>query len=257
MKKKISEHIRLDLIMLSLTFGIHTIIEIILSINSILSTDILYYNTLFPDILTTAVSILEIVVMCIGFSLIAVAAFMEHKKLPYILIYTGAVIYRRVLANAITLLINGSLEIDDIFMSLSVLVLDLLLLAVALLIAHIFSRKYRKTLAFTQKTSILFDSNDIRPDIEPIYPFKKIYGKGNLLQGCLLAFGILLSAAKIISRTTALFITLPSSVLMTVGGYFSDLLIIVISYAVSCFLLSLLYSQNEKKRAMHMLYGKD
>lgn len=257
MKKQISEHIRLDLIMLALTFGIHTAIEIILSVNSILSTDILYYNTIFPDILTTSVSILEVVVMCVGYSLIATAFFMGHKKLPYILIYTGAVIYRRILATAITLLINGGLDIDDIFMTLSVLILDILLLAVASIVAHIFSKKYRKVTAMAQNSSVLFDSNDIKPDIEPIYPFKKIYGKGNPLQGCLLTLGILLSAVKIISRTTALFIALPDSIIMTVGGYFSDVIIIVISYAVSCFLLSWLYSKNEKKQAMRKLYEED
>ncbi|MBQ8850290.1 MAG: hypothetical protein IJ011_08180 [Clostridia bacterium] len=257
MKKQRSEHIRLDIIMLALTFGIHTLIEILLSVNSILSSDILYLDTVFPDITATAQSVFEVIAMSVGFSIIAVAFFMGHKKTPYILIYAGATVYRRLLAVAITLLINGALELDDLLMSLSVLILDVALLGVAAIISHIFSKKYRKKLAMEQNASVLFDSKAPKTDIASIYPFKKIYGKDNLLQGCLLSLGILLSAVKIISRTLALFITAPDSILMTVGGYAGDILIVVISYAVSCLLLSWLYGKNEKRKAMRILYNKD
>lgn len=257
MKKQEYGHIRLDLIMLALTFGAQTLMEILLSVNSILSTDILYMGTVLPDIMTTAVSILEVAAMSIGLSFIATAFFMGHKKAPYVLIYVGAAIYRRFLAVGITLLINGTVGLDDLLMSLSVLLLDGVVLAIAILICHLFSKKYRTAEAIAAGGSALFGDSDRKVDIDPIYPFKKIYGKGNLLQGCLLTLGILLSAVKVVSRTFALIIALPDSILMTVGGYVGDLIIIVISYAVSCLLLSVLYSRNERRKAMRMLYSKD
>ncbi len=257
MKKQKYGHIRLDLIMLALTFGLQTIMEILLTVNSILSTDILYMDTFFPDIMTTAVSVLEVAAMSIGLSIVAVAFFMGHKNAPYVLIYVGATVYRRLLAVGITLLINGTVGLDDLLMSLSVLILDAAVLAVAVLICHLFSKKYRTASALAENGSALFGEGEKTVDISPIYPFKKIYGKGNLLQGCLLALGILLSAVKIVSRTLALTIALPDSALMTVGGYVGDLIIIVISYAVSCLLLSVLYSRNERRKAMRILYSED
>ena len=257
MKKQKYGHIRLDLIMLALTFGLQTLMEILLSVNSVLSTDILYMDTVFPDIMTTAVSVLEVAAMSIGLSIVAVAFFMGHKKTPYVLIYIGATVYRRLLAVGITLLINGTVGLDDLLMSLSVLALDGAVLAIAVLICYLFSKKYSTAEAIANAGSALFSENDRAVDISPIYPFKKIYGKGNLLQGCLLAIGILLSAVKVISRTAALAIALPDSILMTVGGYIGDIIIIVISYAVSCLLLSVLYSRNERRKAMRVLYGED
>ena len=106
------------------------------------------------------------------------------------------------------------------------------------------------------KASALFSNAVEKPDLSAIYPFTKIYGKGNPLQGCLLTLSILLSAVKLISRTVALFLSFPESILLTVGGYASDLLIVVISYALSCLVLSILYSQNEKRLALKKLYGE-
>ena len=206
--------------------------------------------------MTAVVSVLEIAAMSIGFSIIAIAFFMGHKKAPYLFTYIGAIVYRRILAAAITLLINGGLELDDLFMSATVIVLDILLVSVFAVIAHLFARSYQKK-SFPTDTSSLFDTGDTVHNIDPIYPFKKIYDKGNILQSCLLTLGILLSAVKIISRSTALFIAIPDNIFMTVIGYIGDVLIVVISYSISCLLLSWLYSINEKRKAMRILYDKD
>ena len=253
MKSKKAEHLRLDIIMLILTFGIQTLMEILLTVNSILSTNVLYMDTVFPDIAVTAVSVLEIAAMSVGFSIICAAFFMGKKKAPFLLIYAGAALYRRLLAAGITLLI-GSLAIEDILMSVSIFVLDLAVLAFAAVIASIFATKYRRTSA-AYGPSTLFTDKELKTDIDPIYPFKKLYGKGNLLQSSLLSIGILLSAVKVISRTVGLIIAAPDNILMTVGSYVGDILIVVISYAISCLLLSVLYGQNEKRKAMRILYG--
>ncbi len=257
MKKNSSKHIRLDLVLLIITFGLHTAIELTLSVNSILWTDTLYRDTIFPDILTSLQSLLEMAVISAGLSVLAVVFFMGLKKLPCILVYSGALVYRRLLAMGITLIINGEIALDDIFMSLLSLLLDMLTLLVAILIIYLFSKNYRRRAAMATKASALFGDAVEKPDLSEIYPFTKIYGKGNPLQGCLLALGILLSAVKLITRTVALFVSVPESILLTVGGYASDLLIVVISYALSCLLLSVLYSQNEKRLAIKKLYGED
>ena len=255
MKKRASEHIRLDLIMLNLTFGLHTLMEIILSVNSILSTDVAYVDTVFPDIATTAVSLLEVAAMSAGLSLICVAHFMGKKKLIYFSIFAAASLYRRLLASIITLLID-ELSVGDILMSLSVFLLDLAVLGAAALIIGIFARKYRRA-PVDNRTEALFTEEDLVTDVTSVYPFKKIYGKGNSLQSALLFLGILLSAVMIISRTVGILIAPTDKILMTVIGYLGDLLIIPMSYAISCFLLSYLYSKNEKKKAMRKLFAEN
>lgn len=256
MKRNSSEHIRLDIIMLIITFGAQSLMEIILTVNSILSTDILYMETLFPDILTTAVSILEIAAMSAALSIICAALFMGKKLLPFFLIYTGSVLYRRLLAVGITLLI-GDLAIEDLFMSLSVFILDLALLAVAIIIINSLAIKYRRRHVADENASSLFSDDTLKTDVSPVYPFTKIFSKSNPLQCAILAIGILLSAVKLISRTVGIIIIPPEALLMTVAGYLGDLLIVVVAYAVSCLTLSVLYSQNEKRKAMRILYNED
>ena len=257
MKKQNTQHIRLKLIMIGLTLGVQTLIEILMSVNSILSTDIIYYESIFPDIFNTAVSILEIAAMSIGLSFIATALFMGKRSLQYALIFAGAVLYRRIFALGITLLLNGSLELDDILMSISVFLLDLAVLIAALIICNLFAKKYRRNLAYLPNETALFGEESNGTCVSPVYPFQKIYGKDNLLQGCLLSIGILLSAVKVITRTFGLFIAAPDSIMLTVGGYIGDIVIIALSYAISCLLLSVLYGENEKRKAMHILYNKD
>ena len=257
MKKNSSKHIRLDLVLLIITFGLHTVIELTLSVNSILWTDTLYRDTIFPDILTSLQSLLEMAVISCGLCLLSAVFFMGLKKLPYVLIYLSALLYRRLLAIGITLIINGEIALDDIFMSFFSLLLDGLTLVIAIFIIYLFSKNYRRRAVMVAKASALFSNAVEKPDLSAIYPFTKIYGKGNPLQGCLLTLSILLSAVKLISRTVALFLSFPESILLTVGGYASDLLIVVISYALSCLVLSILYSQNEKRLALKKLYGED
>ena len=255
MKKPASKHIRLDLIMLSITFGLQTLMEIILSVNSILATDIAYKETIFPDIATTAVSILEVTAMSAGLSLICVALFMGKKRFLYLPIFAAASLYRRVLASTITLLID-ELSVGDLLMSLSVFILDITVLSIATLIIDAFAKRYRSVSVDT-KVSALFSDGELVTKIDPIYPFKKIYGKGNLLQSALLSIGILLSAVMIISRTAGIIIAPPENIPMTIVGYIGDILIVPLSYAISCFLLSWLYSKNEKRAAMRQLFKED
>ena len=255
MKKRVSENIRLDLIMLLLTFGLHTLMEILLSVNSILSTDVAYMDTVFPDIATTAASLLEIVTMSVGLSLICVAFFMGKKKIVYLSIFAAASLYRRILASVITLLID-TLSVGDLIMSVSVFLLDIAVLAAAAVIISIFSKKYIRSAAI-KESSALFTEGALKTEIDPIYPFKKIYGKGNSLQSALLSLGILLSAVMIISRTVGIILTPQVNIPMTIVGYVGDVLIVPLSYAVSCFLLSWLYAKNEKRKAMRQLFEAD
>ena len=91
-------------------------------------------------------------------------------------------------------------------------------------------------------------------DTDPIYPFKKIYGKDNSLQNALLFIGILLSAVMLVSRTVGIFMTPKINLPMTVIGYVGDILIAPLSYAISCLLLSVIYARNEKRKAMRKLF---
>ena len=256
MKRKGSAHIRLDIIMLIITFGAQTLMEIILTVNSILSTDILYMDTVFPDVMTTAVSVIEVAAMSAALSIICAALFMGIRLLPFFLIYSAAVLYRRLLAVGITLLI-GDLALEDLFMSLSVILLDIVLLGIAVIIIKYLAGKYRLHHATEETASALFTDGTLKTDIRPIYPFTKLFKWSNLLQRALLSIGILLSSVKLISRTVGLIIYPTEDLLMTVAGYAGDLIIVIISYAVSCLVLSLIYGQNEKRKAMKLLYGED
>ena len=85
----------------------------------------------------------------------------------------------------------------------------------------------------------------------------KIYGKQNPLQGCLLALSILPSAVNTISRTCAIMLQAPDSIMMTVAGYVGDVLGVIVSYALACFLLSWLYSINARRLAVNKIYGEN
>jgi len=255
MKKTESKNIRLDLYMFALTFGVQAIISFILTpIYSVFAADYIYRATIFTDIIRTLIDVFDVAAMTVGFSILAVAAFMGHKKFKYVIIYLGAVLFRRLGSIATTLIINHALEFDEIMMSLSVFALDIVLLLTTLLIVILFSRSYRKSLAMSSDEPILFNADAVKTDISKLYPFKKIYSRHNMLQVCLLTIGILLSAVKLISRTFAIIIESTESVMLTIGGYVGDVLIIIISYAISCFLLSWLYGRNEKKKALQKIY---
>lgn len=262
MKNKASKHVRLDLIMFALTFGIQTLIQIILPLNDILASNVEYAESIFTDIASIAVNMLDIAAMTVGLSIICVTRFMGKKKLPYSAIYAGSVLYRRLLALLTTLLFYGSIAVDDIWFSISAFILDITMLTIAIVIFDIFAKKFRRR-AVSQKTgSTLFDEDTSKINYSSVYPFKKIYGKGNTLQSALLSIGIMLSAVKIISRSIDILNMLingytPENLLYVILSYVTDIMIVALSYAISCYLLSVIYGQNEKRAAMRALFEKD
>ena len=262
MKKRASEHVRLDLIMLTLTFGIQTLIQIILSLNDLLASNVVYAESIFTDIASIAVNMLEISAMTAGLSIICVTRFMGKKKFPYSAIYAGSVLYRRLLALLTTLLFYESISVDDIWFSVSAFILDITMLTIAIVIFDIFAKKFRRKAVSHKKSSALFDEDATDINYTSVYPFKKIYGKGNTLQSALLSIGIMLSAVKIISRSIDILNMLinrytPENLLYVILSYVTDIMIVALSYAISCYLLSVIYGQNEKRVAMRTLFEKD
>lgn len=254
MKKVRSKHISLELVMLVLSFSIQALITLVFNpIQTVLISDIAFANTIIPDLVRGVIDLLDTAAMTVGFSLIAVAFFMRLPKAKLIYIYACSLILRQTLSIIISLLFNGTIEIDELLMSVSVLFFDAIALGIAILIARHFSKKYLYSSALQQKASLLFNDNSHKDNENSIYPFKKIYSRKNPLQSALLAYGIFLSAVKIFSRTVGLVFIRPD-ILITVSGYVTDILVFAISYAFACFLLSKLYSKNESRKAMEKLF---
>ncbi len=266
MKKNRSRHIRLDITMLIITFSVCTLMMFflvplytVLSANAVITDNFAF----ILEIIDICTYTLNFSIMVIGFSFISVAFFMDlKKKLLYVLIYISVILFRQLSAVAVDFIWEGVISADDIFNSIITVLLDCVVLAFVLIIVNIFAKNHLRRSALQQKASLLFNNDNASKNIETLYPFKKIYSTKNPLQNCILSIGILLSSVNLIQRTYDLYDTLNGSTgnmsleigLSIAGGYVTDIILIIIAYAISCFLLSLLYSKNEKRLAMAKLY---
>ena len=266
MKHPSSKHIRLDALTALFTFIPHGVIVFMLSP----LYAVLYSNTLVPDIVLTLIngliSVLDFAIASAGFTLITAAFFMNiRKKWMTVLIYLLASLFRRIASIGMTLLIYRVVSLEDVFINLTILTMDTAMLLVALAVIGAFSKYHIQKSALKQKASLLFNNDKASKNTEALYPFKKLFEKTNPLQVCLLCVGAVISFAKLLSRSADLFDTIlvgtgtmsAGLIAITVLGYVADVLLVVLSYALSCFILSWLYGLNERRLTTSKLYGEN
>lgn len=264
MNKTNSKHIRLDLCMLILVFGINALIIFLITpirtVYGMSATTPPWFN----DLLTTISVILETAAMTSGFSILAVVYFMDiKKKYKYFLVYVGGLVFKRIALFGTSFLTYRLLDelpekpadfaeffMDQIFMSLEVFLWDCLFLLAVALICYFFAKKQAEKNALQKKVSSLLNDETPAASAGVPYPFKKIYSIGNLLQSCLLVIAILFAGINIVIRTSGLIVFgATESIPSIIGGYATDILLFVISYALACFLITSLNKLNGRRIA--------
>jgi membrane protein DedA with SNARE-associated domain len=223
---------------------------VITPIYSILAADVLQSASLAADTARTLIDILDVCAMSGGFAFIAVSLFMNMKWVKFAVIYIGAVLFRVICAILTTFILNRTIGIEEIVVSVSVFTAHVIILILAICISLMIFKKFRRKQALYESHAALLSENEeeVNKDFSSLYPFTKIFDFKNSLQSILFSTSLLLSIVKMASRTISLTIEIPDSWLMTLSGYFCDMLIFPIAYAFSCFLLSFLYSINKKRK---------
>ena len=220
------------------------------------NSNIVYYVTVLPDILSVLIDLSETAIFALAFSLLFYTAFSENTlRSTYRVfgIYLCAALLRRIGDLALALILFRVLDIEDIINNVIFLALDVLLGLTALLIAKKRSTHYHREAKKGSNSSVLFEDTafEEKPDTSALYPFKKIVGKENPLQFCSLLMGIILSAERILFRILFdIDYGAPESaneMLVMIVYYASDILIGIIFYSVSILIYHWLFRQKKKK----------
>ena len=181
---------------LLMTFGFNLLYNIC-------NSDIILYTSILPEILTVLIDLCEVAVYAVSFSIILFALFLRMPSVGLVWLYVSASFFRRICDLAVALILNHSLNMGDVFLNGLYFLFDVLLVWGLFWIAHVRAQRYYKRLVLKSKASALFGSQESAPalpEIEALYPFKKIYSKENPLQGCALTVSIILSAVKVFDR---------------------------------------------------------
>ena len=238
---------KLSLLMLLGSFGLFALISLVLTpLYSLSNSDILFSTTVIPELLRTTIDLLEVCVFAVSFSILLFSVFLQYRTTRLTVLYLGAILFRRIAVLAVTLVFNGAIGAEDLFSSITNLLLESLLVLFVLWIARARKNRLNQQLAEFSKASALFSSDaPEKPDPLRLFPFKKLYSKENPIQSCVLWIGVLLSALKVLSRLIFdIGYGAPTDiweVLLMLVYYLSDLLIGVIFYVLSVLFLTRLF----------------
>ena len=260
--KETKKYIRLGLRMAILLFSIHALIFLVLTpIYEACQTDIVI-PVFICELIRGAIDIIDTAVRVIGFAILAIVFFMRtQKRLPFVLIYIGAFLFRYVGALSMSYIFNHEIQLGELYMSFSAFGLDLVFLGIALMIISGFARSYRRYSSVKQKRSTALEG-DVTLNSKALYPFKKVFNSQNLLQCCYLVLGIYLSLIKIANRSVAVinqefftdeFLYFDSN-LALFGGYAVDALTFIIAYGIACLVAASFYKSYIRKKTAHEIF---
>ena len=253
---KNNRYLKMGIIMAALLFLFHTLIFAILTpIYEACLSDIAIPDFLC-NILRGVIDVFDTAVRTVGFTVLTVIFFMNYeKKMGYIGIYLGALAFRYIGAIVMSYIFNHSIMFDEIFMSVSSLILDAFFLAVAVLIIYLFARAHHRRSPIRQKSSKKADNS------KKFYTLRTIFNKYKHLPLCMLAMGLFLTFIKLANRTVALFnqsfteeFDYTGGTLSTVIGFVVDIHTFIISFAIACLLINSLYKRYERKKAVKELF---
>ena len=259
-KEKKPKYVRLGLTMSILLFSLHALIFLVLTpIYEACQTDIVV-PVAICEVIRGVIDIIDTVIRILGFAIIAIVFFMgTRKKLPFVLIYIGAIFFRCMGAIVMSYIFNHELQLGEIFMSAFTFALDIIFLGIALIIISGFTRSYRKNTAVKKKLSNI--RGRVTLNSKELYPFGKMFNSQNLLQSCYLILGIYLSLIRIANRSVAVinqgftqeFLYIESK-LALFCGYGVDILTFLIAYGVACLLTACLYKSYMRKKTAYEIF---
>ncbi len=206
-------------------------------------SDVVYATTAIPEILEIVIDIVDVMAYAVCFSVIIYSIFKFSLKssVRLILVYC-AYVFLKYLANlVISSIVDGVFSPSDVIYVLIYLALDIILLALILTIAIAFMRRYYENRSVIEKANNTLEKKT--PSVhEDLFAAKKFFSPKNPLQCAALVTGIILSAAKILSRIRYdIYIGAPTSLADTmwmIAYYASDILIAIIVYAISLYMFA-------------------
>ena len=261
-KEKPRKYVRLGLIMSILLFFFHALIFLVLTpVYEACQTDIVV-PVAICEVIRGVIDIIDTVIRILGFAIIAIVFFMgTRRKLPFVLIYIGAIFFRCMGAIVMSYIFNHELQLGEIFMSASTFALDIIFLGIALVIISGFARSYRKNTAVKKKLSNI--RGRVTLNSKELYPFGKMFNSQNLLQSCYLILGIYLALIRIANRSVAvinqgfteefLYVDIENKISLFCG-YGVDVLTFLIAYGVACLLTASLYKSYMRKKTAYEIF---
>ena len=221
---------------------------------STVSNNIVYMYSALMYVLEIGLELLDIALYATAFAFFVFAAqrYGLRSSVSFFVSYVALTAAHRLLSLVLELLMAGAIGADD-FVSVGVyFALDMLTFGAVLAIVAYELEKYGKYLIEWKKVQRDLGQNELPP---ALYPFQKLFNRGNPLQVCALKIGILLSSAKILSRIIFdLYYGAPTSLsetLIMVIYYLSDILIGVLVYATMLWIFALLYKKKANKDLTH------
>ena len=245
-----------NLMMLSVTFGLSLVLSFGLNLwLQYANTDIVLYASILPKVLGALIELCEIAIYSFAFALIIGTIYLGKPLSTSIglgAILSGACLFRRLCDLASILIVFGVLDIVDLIIEITYLLLDLILVWILLLVICRQLKHYIRMKAVKGKSSTLFtDDTAYIPNRSDFFPFKKTFLKTNPIQVSLLTISIIRSAVKIFTRIVRdIGYGAPESfkeVMIMLVYYLSDLLVGVLFYAVAILVLEKIF-----KRARHL-----
>lgn len=265
MKKKptLRAGARLYLTMLFLTLGLFAIASFALTIPfNIVRDNIVLAKTMWVDILTILLDLVETLAYGVGASLILFAAFRPFSSACVIrlgVLYAVTTLIRYVMVVLGAWVLYGTrlffyyhME-PTILSKIPYLILDwsFVLLCVALSLTFA-NRYYRKRAILIRASALWKDEEESLPELTEFYPFKKAISFQNPLQACTLILGFVLIVSKIFSNLifdiffSQGFVFTFGNVMSLIASYCSTVLVGVIFYTVCVLIFHYLFRHQEK-----------
>ncbi len=250
MKKESYNNVRMDVSLAFALFGMESLILFLLTpLYTAFVTNVIYSGTVLPDIIRFFIDLLDTLIRSVGFAALTVAMLMKLKLVKYFLIYGGAILFRAGCALLVSLILYRSLKPEEVYMALTVLLIDVVLLFVVFFMARIMmSKREKKTadpsIAKVSGIAKILDKFNIYKKytaISPMFPY-------------LFSIGALLAIVKIATRTIGLVQEYFGSIFATVLGFCTDILVLPIAFLAGGGFLIMLYRRNERKKAISKLY---
>lgn len=248
--KRIKKRIRTLLILSTLI--LFSLLSFILKPTyTFMCSDVIYSVTVWPEILEIIIDAIEVITYAISFAIIiySIFRFSASGSRSLITTYCIIILLKYLIDTAVSFIFDGAVSLDDIVFVLIYFLFDAVILTIIVLCSArlIDSANARKN-SIEKANTVLGIKNSSYDD--SIFASNKFFSKSNPLQCSALIAGIVLSAAKIISRIRFdIYVGAPTSLsdaMWMVTYYISDILIALIVYAISVFMFSTLYSSEKK-----------
>ncbi len=206
-------------------------------------SDVVYLKTVLPEILEIIIDIVDVAAYAVCFATIiySIFKFSFKKSTGLIFIYCGYVFLKYLVNLVISSVVDGVFSPSDIIYVVIYFALDIIIFSIILLISNIFLRRYYERRATVEKAN-----NTLGKKTDSVYDelfaVKKFFSPKNPLQCAALVTGMILSAAKLLSRIRYdIFYGAPTSLadgMWMLTYYVSDILIALIVYAISVYMFA-------------------